>query len=137
MRPIVYEITWLNMRPPEGGRHISVTEKWRFLVSPLRRLNFKSTNAHSAIAAAIFVCLAGAPAARAQAPADSARNSYPNPYRTIENWAKLPEGRTWGAAAGVDVDRHGNIWVANAAAPTPARVPISRPSSNLILRANC
>jgi len=24
----------------------------------------------------------------------------------------MPEGRTWGAAAGVDVDRQGNIWVA-------------------------
>jgi streptogramin lyase len=42
----------------------------------------------------------------------AARNSQPNPYRTMENWAKLPEGRPWGSTAGVDVDRHGNIWVA-------------------------
>ena len=24
-------------------------------------------------------------------------NSAPNPYRAIENWAKLPEGRIWGS----------------------------------------
>jgi sugar lactone lactonase YvrE len=39
-------------------------------------------------------------------------NSLPTPYRTIENWAKLPEGRTWGSTAGVAIDRNGNIWVA-------------------------
>ena len=39
-------------------------------------------------------------------------NTLPNPYRTIENWAKLPEGRPWGSTAGVAVDRNGNIWVA-------------------------
>jgi sugar lactone lactonase YvrE len=39
-------------------------------------------------------------------------NSAPNPYRTIADWAKLPDGRTWGATAGVAVDRHDNIWVA-------------------------
>ena len=39
-------------------------------------------------------------------------NSQPNPYRTIENWAKMPGARTWGSTAGVDVDSHGNVWVA-------------------------
>jgi len=39
-------------------------------------------------------------------------NSLPNPYRTIADWAKLPQGRTWGSAAGVAVDRDANIWVA-------------------------
>ena len=39
-------------------------------------------------------------------------NSLPNPYRTVENWAKLPQGRTWGSAAGVTVDSKGHIWVA-------------------------
>jgi sugar lactone lactonase YvrE len=39
-------------------------------------------------------------------------NSLPNPYRTVENWAKLPEGRTWGSTAGIAVDGKGNIWVA-------------------------
>lgn len=51
--------------------------------------------------------------ARALAQADPQPvNSLPNPYRTVENWAKLPEGRTWGSTAGVAVDRKGNIWVA-------------------------
>jgi DNA-binding beta-propeller fold protein YncE len=39
-------------------------------------------------------------------------NSLSNPYRTVENWTKLPEGRVWGSTAGVSVDRVGNIWVA-------------------------
>src|SRR5579863_6937696 len=40
-------------------------------------------------------------------------NSAPNPYRTIENWAKLPDGRTWGSTSAVDIDRDGqSIWVA-------------------------
>jgi streptogramin lyase len=40
-------------------------------------------------------------------------NSKPNPYRTIENWAKLPEGRTWGSTSAVDIDRDGrSVWVA-------------------------
>jgi sugar lactone lactonase YvrE len=40
-------------------------------------------------------------------------NSLPNPYRSIENWARMPEGRTWGASAGVYVDPAGTgVWVA-------------------------
>ena len=32
-------------------------------------------------------------------------NSAPNPYHVVEHWAKLPEGRVWGQAIGVDIDR--------------------------------
>src|SRR3984957_11629906 len=40
-------------------------------------------------------------------------NSQPNPYKTIEGWAKLPEGRKWGSTSAVDIDRDGkSIWVA-------------------------
>ena len=40
-------------------------------------------------------------------------NSAPNPYNTIEGWAKLPEGRTWGSTSAVDIDKDGvSIWVA-------------------------
>lgn len=39
-------------------------------------------------------------------------NSQPDPYRTIENYFKLPSGRTWGAVGGVDVDSHDHIWAA-------------------------
>src|SRR5262249_7943028 len=35
-----------------------------------------------------------------------------NPYRVVEDWAKLPEGRTWGSTAAVDVDANDHIWVA-------------------------
>ena len=34
------------------------------------------------------------------------------PYRVVEDWAKLPEGRTWGSTAAVDVDANDHIWVA-------------------------
>ena len=40
-------------------------------------------------------------------------NSAPNPYQTVEGWAKMPEGRTWGATSAVDIDKDGrSIWVA-------------------------
>jgi len=39
-------------------------------------------------------------------------NDLPDPYRTIEGWAKMPEGRTWGSTSAVDIDRDGtSIWV--------------------------
>jgi DNA-binding beta-propeller fold protein YncE len=40
-------------------------------------------------------------------------NNLPNPYQSIENWAKMPEGRGWGSAAGVAIDPDGkSVWVA-------------------------
>ena len=40
-------------------------------------------------------------------------NSLPNPYRSIENWARMPPGRSWGSTAGVAIDPDGkSIWVA-------------------------
>ncbi len=40
-------------------------------------------------------------------------NDPPNPYTTIENWAKMPEGRSWGSTSAVDIDPDGkSIWVA-------------------------
>jgi streptogramin lyase len=41
-----------------------------------------------------------------------AHAQLPNPYRAVENWAKLPDGRKWGSTSAVDIDRDGNIWVA-------------------------
>lgn len=39
--------------------------------------------------------------------------AQPNPYRTLEGWAKMPERRTWGATSAVDIDKDGtSIWVA-------------------------
>ena len=40
-------------------------------------------------------------------------NDLPNPYQTIENHFKLPEGRTWGSTSAVDIDKDGrSVWVA-------------------------
>lgn len=40
-------------------------------------------------------------------------HAQPNPYRTVENWFKLPEGRVWGSTSAVDIDRDGtSVWVA-------------------------
>ena len=40
-------------------------------------------------------------------------NDLPNPFRRIEPWAMMPEGRTWGATGAVDIDPDGSsIWVA-------------------------
>lgn len=39
-------------------------------------------------------------------------NDLPNPYQTIENHFKMPEGRAWGSTSAVGVDRDGKtIWV--------------------------
>ena len=40
-------------------------------------------------------------------------NDKPNPYRTVEGWAKLPAGRTWGSTSAVAIDKDGSrVWVA-------------------------
>jgi len=40
-------------------------------------------------------------------------NEAPNPYRTVENFFKMPAGRTWGSTSAVEIDRDGrSIWVA-------------------------
>lgn len=55
--------------------------------------------------------------------------SRPNPYRAIENWAKLPAGMEWGQVSGVELDSHGNLWVIHRTDP-----PILEfdPSGNLL-----
>lgn len=51
----------------------------------------------------------------AQAPAWTTAtpvNDLPNPYQTVEGWARMPAGRTWGSTSAVDIDRDGkSIWV--------------------------
>ncbi|HVZ47279.1 MAG TPA: hypothetical protein VG916_00720, partial [Gemmatimonadaceae bacterium] len=40
-------------------------------------------------------------------------NDPPNPYRTVEGWARMPDGREWGSTSAVAIDRDGaSIWVA-------------------------
>jgi DNA-binding beta-propeller fold protein YncE len=44
---------------------------------------------------------------------DQPTNDLPNPYQTIEGWAKMPEGRTWGATSAVEIAPDGkSVWVA-------------------------
>ncbi len=60
----------------------------------------------------LVLALVLASSARAQA-THTPTNDAPNPYRTVEGWAKLPAGRTWGSTSAVDVDIDGtSIWVA-------------------------
>ena len=55
--------------------------------------------------------LAALPLTAQQRP--SPTNDAPNPYRTIEGWAKLPDGRTWGSTSAVAIDNDGtSVWVA-------------------------
>jgi len=62
--------------------------------------------------AALALLAAWPAAARAQA-AVQPTNDHPNPYRTIEGWAKMPEGLTWGSTSAVEIDQDGvSIWVA-------------------------
>lgn len=38
-------------------------------------------------------------------------NNLSNPYTRVANWAKMPQGRFWGASAGVDIDPDGkSVW---------------------------
>jgi sugar lactone lactonase YvrE len=46
------------------------------------------------------------------AQSDAPPNSQPNPYQTVENWGKLPEGRTWGSSSAIDIGPDGSVWVA-------------------------
>ena len=40
-------------------------------------------------------------------------NDLPNPYETIEGWAKLPDGRAWGSTSAVAIAPDGKgVWVA-------------------------
>ena len=57
---------------------------------------------------AVLLLLAAATAAAQTKPL----NDLPNPYRSVEGWAKMPPGRSWGASYGVDIDRDGkSVWV--------------------------
>jgi DNA-binding beta-propeller fold protein YncE len=62
-----------------------------------------------AVVTAIVAALLAMPDRRARA---DDPNSAPDPFQVVNNWAKLPEGRHWGMAIGVAVDRDGtSVWV--------------------------
>jgi DNA-binding beta-propeller fold protein YncE len=65
-----------------------------------------------AFALAVSLAIAGI-ATQAHGQASAPINSAPNPYRSVENWAKLPNGRSWGSTSGVGIDPDGtSVWVA-------------------------
>jgi streptogramin lyase len=60
---------------------------------------------------AAVVVLAGAALAAQNDVAPT--NDLPNPYQSVENYFKLPEGRKWGSTSAIEVDKDGRtIWVA-------------------------
>jgi DNA-binding beta-propeller fold protein YncE len=60
------------------------------------------------LAAIALLAIGGMSNAQTGAPT----NSLPNPYRTIETWGTLPEGRTWGSTSAVAIDPDGtSVWV--------------------------
>jgi sugar lactone lactonase YvrE len=61
---------------------------------------------NSRLVKSIFVLLVLGTWLYAQAP-----NNLPNPYRPVENWAKLPAGVQWGQVISVEPDAKDNIWV--------------------------
>lgn len=44
-------------------------------------------------------------------------NTMHNPYRMLDNWAKLPEGVVWGAVIGIIPDGEGGAWVHHRSEP--------------------
>ena len=62
-------------------------------------------------AVAVVVLFGGQAFTQAPTPATPI-NDLPNPYATIDGWAKLPSGRTWGSTSSVDIDKDGvSVWV--------------------------
>ena len=60
---------------------------------------------------ALALLLAGS--LQAQVQQAQPTNNAPNPYNTVEGWAKMPPGRAWGATSAVDIANDGaSIWVA-------------------------
>ena len=67
-------------------------------------------------------------------------NDLPNPYETVRNWGTLPDGRTWGSTAGIDIDPDGrSIWAldrcgANSCAGSSVPVVLKFDSSGKLIR---
>src|SRR5213592_13556 len=73
---------------------------------------WKSRTWDPALAGLILLLVAALHLSAAQS-SPAPTNDAPNPYRTVENWAQLPEGRKWGSLSAVEIDKDGkSIWVA-------------------------
>ena len=65
------------------------------------------------LALAALLAVAAAPAAAQEGGADLVQRTLPNPNpEVVTKWAELPDGRTWGSTAGIDIDpTDGHVWV--------------------------
>ena len=64
---------------------------------------------YSLFTAVLLAALSGT-AVSTQAPM-SPGHDLPNPYKpAVRNWGVLPDGRTWGSTAGVEIGPHNEIW---------------------------
>jgi DNA-binding beta-propeller fold protein YncE len=67
---------------------------------------------HTFVGRFIFATFALTLSTLAAAQTVAPTNSLPNPYRSIENWGQLPEGRVWGSTSAVAIDPDGtSVWV--------------------------
>jgi streptogramin lyase len=66
------------------------------------------------LAATITAAALGPSAVRVSTQAEmKPTNDLPNPYQSVENYFKLPDGRTWGSTSAVEIDKDGrSIWIA-------------------------
>ena len=64
----------------------------------------------SVVAVVALMALSGS-SGSSQTVADPAAGNLPNPYQAQRNWGTLPDGRTWGSTAGIDIGPDGQIWV--------------------------
>ena len=86
-----------------------------FVVDPENDHRLRAALLRSALSAVLIaVALTGAGSGpRPPRSAVAPTNDAPNPYQTIEGWAKMPAGRAWGSTSAVDIDKDGrSIWVA-------------------------
>src|SRR5262245_799885 len=98
------------------------------------RVSMQYRNGASALVVISAIAISGTALGQAISPT----NSLPNPYRSIENWAQLPQGRIWGSTSAIGIDPDGSsVWVADrcgeAALPTGMKpgVPFACDGSNL------
>jgi sugar lactone lactonase YvrE len=83
------------------------------MTTPTLRFLLAGFIAGALVTSASSLAAQGAGAAQGSAASASPTNSAPNPYQTVENYFKMPEGRAWGSTSAVDVDKDGkSIWVA-------------------------
>jgi hypothetical protein len=69
----------------------------------------RNRSGHAFALAVVFALAAVEASAQISAPT----NSAPNPYRSMEHWGTMPEGRNWGSTSGIDIDPDGSsVWVA-------------------------